>query len=54
MGTEIKQQRQELHDRHDYIFGPLLGGDIKRIEYKPQAPVLLLGVYPDAREQESL
>ena len=53
MGSEINQLRQELPDRTDYIFGPLLGGDIKRIEYKPQTPVLLLGVYSDAREQDS-
>ena len=53
MGSEINQQWPEFQDRNDYLFGPLLRDDIKRIEYKPQAPVLLLGAYSDAREHKS-
>jgi hypothetical protein len=51
--NEKSQGWQELQDRIESVFGPLLRGDIQRIEYKPLAVVPLLGMSPGYRENKS-
>jgi hypothetical protein len=40
--NETDQRWQELQERIDNVFGRLLRGDIRSIEYKPQFAVPLL------------
>jgi outer membrane PBP1 activator LpoA protein len=54
MASEMDQKWQELQDRIENVFGPLLRGDIQKIEYKPQAPVHLLGLSSDYQEHKPL
>jgi hypothetical protein len=50
---EMDQKWQEFQDRIENIFGPLLRGDIQRIEYKPQFAVPLLEMPSGYREIKS-
>jgi hypothetical protein len=51
--SEMDQKWQEFQDRIENIFGPLLRGDIQRIEYKPQFAVPLLEMSSGHRENKS-
>jgi hypothetical protein len=51
--SEMDQKWQELQDRIENVFGPLLRGDIQRIEYKPQFAVPLLEISSGYREHKS-
>jgi len=53
VNNETSQGWQELQDRIERIFGPLLRGDIQSIEYKPQAVVPLLEMPSRYREYQS-
>jgi hypothetical protein len=51
--NERAQGWQELQDRIESVFGPLLRGDIQRIEYKPLAAAPLLEMSPGYRGHKS-
>jgi outer membrane PBP1 activator LpoA protein len=51
--SEMDQKWQELQNRIENVFGPLLRGDIQRIEYKPQSVIPLLEMSSGYRDNKS-